>query len=492
MTKTNRFGLYAVVAAAVLALCLLALVGTRPAEAAFPGTNGKVVFFSDRTAGPGLYTVTPGGAATRLPGTSPGDNQAVWSPDGSRVAFQSASTTSQEISVANADGTGRRQVTATQAAEQEAAWSPDGSRIAFAANTSGTDATTDLEIWAINADGSGLTQLTDTAQGVRDTQPAWSPGGDQIAFLSEGRPGDTNSNIYVMDADPATEGATNLTPNDTTVNPVYQWNDEDPSWSPDGTQITYSTRQDVWRMNADGTGKTNLTLASGGGSQPAWSPDGNSIVYVAADGTDRNIYTMATTGANKTPVDTTPRSDLKPDWQPGAPTCDITGTNGDDPALSGTPADETICGLGGNDVINGGGGDDVLLGGAGNDALVVPSGRATLNGGAGSDNASFAGSTTAIEASLTTGFARRIGTNPLDGAALVGVEGLVGSGLRDELIGSAAANKLVGGAGPDELLGLGGNDNLNSRDGTRNDRVNGGPGTDRCTTDPREVSITSC
>ena len=94
----------------------------------------------------------------------------------------------------------------------------------------------------------------------------------------------------------------------------------------------------------------NLTLGSGGGSQPAWSPDGSSIVYVRADGTDRNIYVMDTNGGNKSPVDTTQRSDVKPDWQPNPPACDITGTNGDN-TLPGTTADETICGLGGNDVL---------------------------------------------------------------------------------------------------------------------------------------------
>jgi Tol biopolymer transport system component len=488
----------ATVLAAILAASVLALAAARTAEAAFPGANGKIIFDSDRLAavgGPGLYTITPGGTATKVPGTSSGDNQPAWSPDGSRIAFQSGSTTNQEISVMNADGGGRTPLTTTPVAEQEPTWSPDGSRIAFVKGASDADTTTDLEIWVMNADGSGLTQLTNTASGVRDTQPAWSPDGTQIAFLSEGRTGDINSNIYVMDTNPATDDAINLTPNDTTTNPVYQWNDVDPSWSPDGTQITYSTIQDVWKMNANGTGKTNLTINSGGGQNPAWSPDGNSITYVRSG----DIYVMdAEDGGNKTPVDTTPRQDVKPDWQPNPPTCDITGTNGDDkpstnPAFAGTAADETICGLGGNDVIDGGGGNDILMGGGGNDTLVVPSGRATLNGGDGMDTASFAGSTTDIEASLVTEFAQRVGTNPLEGVAFVGIENLIGSGLDDELEGSNKANKLVGGAGADTLLGLGGKDTLNSRDGVnRNDTVNGGAGSDKCVTDRREASIKSC
>lgn len=474
-----------VVGAGILALCLLALAEVRPAGAAFPGTNGKIVFKSDRSAGPGLYTTTPGGPATRVPGTAPGDDHAVWSPDGSRIAFMSGSQTNYEISVMNADGSARKQLTATPVAEQEPTWSPDGSRIAFVKGASGTDTTTDLEIWAMNADGSGLTQLTDTAQGVRDTQPAWSPDGDRIAFLGEGRVGDTNSNIYVMDTNPATDDAINLTPNDTTKNPVYQWNDEDPSWSPDGAQIVYSTIQDVWKMNADGTGKTNLTNGSGGGAQPAWSPDGGSIVYQRSDGTDRNIYVMDANGGNKTPVDTTQRTDGKPDWQP-VPQCTNNATTGND-VIAGTAGKDVLCGGDGNDTVNGAGGNDIILGGAGNDRLVGGPGNDILNGGGGADTTLYTG-TQPVAANLTTQFATGVGSD-----VLLGIESLNGSSAGDRLTGSAAANVLVGGAGSDALSGLGGTDTLNSRDAVNgNDALNGGAGTDRCVTDARERAITSC
>ena len=60
---------------------------------------------------------------------------------------------------------------------------------------------------SINADGSDATQLTNNT--FLDTEPAWSPLGDQIAFVAT-RPGDTNRNIYVMDADGS--GQTSITP----------------------------------------------------------------------------------------------------------------------------------------------------------------------------------------------------------------------------------------------------------------------------------------
>lgn len=126
-------------------------------------------------------------------------------------------------------------------------------------------------------------------------------------------------------------------------------------------------------------------------------------------------------------------------------------------------------------------------------SLVVPAGRATLDGGAGSDAASFAGSAAPVQASLATGFALRTGTEPLEGAALLNVESLIGSTFGDDLTGNGHANALTGGKGADRLLGLGGKDRLNSKDGiNRNDSLNGGSGTDRCVTDEREDEIRSC
>jgi Ca2+-binding RTX toxin-like protein len=281
----------------------------------------------------------------------------------------------------------------------------------------------------------------------------------------------------------------------------------EPTWSPDGTRIAYVANSfdivgqpnqsdfEIWTINADGSGRTQVTNNTFADSQPAWSPDGTQIAFVSArtGDTNRNIYVMdANAPGSGAAIDTDAAHDISPDWQPNPPTCDVSGTNGDN-ILTGNPAeDEVICGLGGNDTISGQDGD-ILMGGDGNDMLAAAAGRATFNGAAGADTASFAGSATDIEASLISEFARRVGTNPLEGVALVGIERLTGSDLDDVLTGSNGANKLVGGDGADQLLALGGKDTLNSRDGVkRNDTVNGGPGRDKCVTDKREASIKSC
>jgi Tol biopolymer transport system component len=495
MAKIEDFRMTAVVLAAVLAAILLVMV-TRPAEATFPGTNGKIIFERQTTD---ILALNPDGTTPRL---GEGSKPAV-SPDGSRIAY----VLSRNIWLMNADGTGIRQLTTDSKFNDDPAWSPDGSRIAFSAGSPG--AFDDADIFVMNADGSGKINLTNTQSNLSESDPAWSPDGSRIAYTRSfcDPNGGGAQCVFVMNADGT--NPQNLTP-ETILSqcpnqPGYfhKGASEDPSWSPNGARIAFEgtvicpngSGTDIWVMNANGSGKINLTNDnSTGDRQPVFSPDGNELAFTSDRGNSSSVQELykITLSTGTISGKLTTGGAFSPDWQPDLPACDISGTPGDDTALTGTSADETICGLGGNDVINGGGGNDVLLGGDGNDVLAGAAGRSTLNGGAGRDTASFAASATPVKASLVTGFAQRVNTNPLEGVALVGVENLTGSALADQLSGSAVANTIVGGKGADTLSGLGGGDSLNSRDGAKNDKVAGGPGRDRCVTDTHEVSITSC
>jgi Ca2+-binding RTX toxin-like protein len=298
----------------------------------------------------------------------------------------------------------------------------------------------------------------------------------------------------VIDTDPTTDAETLLTPDHTTTPPIYQAHDKDPSWSPDGAGITYSTIADVWKMPSDDPDinrKTNLTASNSGQDlNPAWSPDGDSIVYVQRSSSinngDFNIFVMSANGGTPTPVDTTLGKDEKPDWQP-IPQCgttdgvlnedkDLIGTSGSD-QITGTARDDVICGLGGGDTINGLGGNDIVLGDAGADKLTGGLGNDTLNGGAGTDTVLYSGSTRVV-ANLVTEFARGVGLD-----VLLGIENLSGSSAGDALTGSTRTANV--------LSGLGGNDTLKTRDGFGNDTVNGGQGTDRCVKDGGDAA-TGC
>ena len=90
------------------------------------------------------------------------------SPDGSTIAFVSASGGVNQIYLMNADGTNPRPLLNSQASDLEPAWSPDGQLIAFASNRDGH-----YHLYSVKPDGTGLTKLTDGA--ADDRSPTWRP-----------------------------------------------------------------------------------------------------------------------------------------------------------------------------------------------------------------------------------------------------------------------------------------------------------------------------
>lgn len=276
MTKTSRFEALAIAAAMALALFLLAWVAAQPAQAAFPGQNGKIVFQSNR-AGNNIHVIDPaGGTATNLT-RSDGNSDPAYSPDGSKIAFVSGGTGGNDIFVMNADGTGRKQLPSTGSADSQPAWSPDGEKIAFVSNTFALDGQQDQEIWVTNVDGTNPAPVTDTS--YSETRPAWSPDGSKIAYVHGYGP-------------PSNPNAGGGLPN-------------------------------IWTMDPNGNNKTNVSNNPGVSARmPAWSPNGASIAYVGIVGSgSANIHVMNAdgTGQDNPPIDSNSATDTNPDWQPIVP-----------------------------------------------------------------------------------------------------------------------------------------------------------------------------
>ncbi len=483
------------------ALVFAALSG--PAEAAFPGKNGKIVFASNRTTGAGVHSpsgdyeifamTSAGTGLVQLTDNSAADYGPAYSPDGSRVAF----VRGDDVYVMNADGTGQRRLTNAFEGSYDPAYSPDGTSIAF------TRGLSNAEVWVMDADGANERALVETWGQASARKPAYSPDGSMLAFECRDVAVAFHSDVCTVRPDGVT-GWKQLTTDFAA--------DTDPAWSNLGGTILFTSERDgheeVYIMNADGTNQGRETNSSKNSRHPIFSPDGGKISFASDRDGDSDIYVMSASpeSATNTPVKLTQNGadDRDPDWQP-LPRCTKTGTAGDD-TLVGTADEDVLCGLGGNDTVDGMGGDDIALGGAGDDRLVGSADNDIMNGQSGTDLAVYSGSVAAVQASLATGFAKGQGSD-----ALGGVESLIGSNLDDALTGSGAANSLfgfggadtlragpggdrvVGGSGDDRLLGEDGDDWLDATDGVNgNDRLNGGTGKDTCAKDATEASVVGC
>jgi Tol biopolymer transport system component/DNA-binding winged helix-turn-helix (wHTH) protein len=146
----------------------------------------------------------------------------------------------------------------------KARYSPDGSKISFVSSRSGSE-----ELWVANADGSHPIRLTSFNQAVVGPA-AWSPDGQSLVFHA--RP-EGQADLFVMSAAGGAPRRLTHHPSDDNV----------PTYSCDGRSINFSSvrtgRRQIWRMS--GAGGDAVQITTGGGMRPIESPDCKTLYYVS-------------------------------------------------------------------------------------------------------------------------------------------------------------------------------------------------------------------
>jgi Tol biopolymer transport system component len=225
-----------------------------------------------------------------------------WSPDGTALASLSIDDHKRlHLHVFNADGSGEVRSMAetwppTASGDHQfvgdLVWSPDATRFAFVLRTrpgyrrSGPSHT---HLYVASADGTRLTNLSLAPDaGLVDGGLAWAPDGRRLAF----RAGD---GIGTVDVD--------LKWTLIRIEPHGSRSSQHPAWSPDGTRLAWFSPHSIVTSQPDGERQEELTRGRCRGVHPSWSDDGSRIAFVCHDWRDQgNVFAMNADGSGLTQV----------------------------------------------------------------------------------------------------------------------------------------------------------------------------------------------
>lgn len=237
-----------------------------------------------------IYTVDragladDGGDVVRLTDSESLDRMPSWSPDGRYIAFISDRDGDFEVFRMRADGTEVTQLTHDEVHEIHPYWSPDGSRIIYDAQVEG-QRLYDLHI--MKPDGSDDTLVL--GDGELNSYAQISPDGRRVVFDKWVDNDETNGEIFVLELDSGE--LTRLTENEG----IY---DGYPTWFPDGERVLFSSevaddRFKLFSIRIDGTDRRQLTFGPGSDARADISPDGAEIVFNRDIDDNINIYVLA-------------------------------------------------------------------------------------------------------------------------------------------------------------------------------------------------------
>ena len=344
-TRThNRLAVVLAVGSTLVA-SVMGVGAGQPVGATPPGVNGRISFMRiDADGHWQIWTANPDLTASHQITNGDYDSGwAVWSPDGTRLAFHSPRDDSNhtdaisDIFVMDADGTDVTKLTHSVDWSETPTWSPTGDTIAFS-STNFADPS-QQGIYVVRSDGTGMRRVTAPPTGTgRDyylVSPRFSPDGRSLVYTSiragnevpHGYRGEVTA-LYVVGvdgSDPHRITPWGITPGDA-------------DWSPDGQQIVFETITEhlgngasVMVVNRDGGGLHALTRDAGitgigrweslqfeASFDPVWSPDGTQIMFShdlkTVDGVQTGLQVISPDGTGQQWVSDLRHHEHQVDW----------------------------------------------------------------------------------------------------------------------------------------------------------------------------------
>jgi Tol biopolymer transport system component len=289
------------------------------AESLPPGADypSRIAYSLFDTDGVYIHTVDADGQNdTRLTENDCVGALPIWSKDGSLIVYYCYDPDRLSLWVMDQDGSNARFVTELPDLMQ-LNWSPDNQHLTYhASQPDGSE----NDIYVLDILSGEIVNLTEDSS-VWDAFPAWSPDGKLITFVSDrAESGKSLDDVWVMNADGS--GLVNLTNNG------EDWEDDFPAWSPDGQAIAFFRSSifeadeggpaGLWAMDADGKNQRLVTAIEGfrAGGAPAWSPDGQFLAYVFNLDGEENVWVVPSTGGDPINVSDMPGEKSHISWSP--------------------------------------------------------------------------------------------------------------------------------------------------------------------------------
>ncbi len=318
---------------AALALLLNASLLCAPVVQGAPSaTNGAIAY--DVSSGDGTsylessyLTGAPYGTPLAATGVDRGGDAfaPAWAPNGRTLAFASTRTGNTQIYTVQLSAAGQPlstgspnlagqpsstcgvetcRLTDDPWADSDPSWSPSGQQLAFDSDRAGTG---QKEIYEMSANGGEVRCVLCDAAG--NSRPAWSSTG-LIAFQSNSS---GSSQIYTMNANGGEVRQMTNQPGGSS----------DPSWSPDGSELAYASgappNTQIFTIALNGGSPMQITHGEGENELPTWSPDGTEILVSHREPASNTGYMYAVYASSGNPVPNSILAGFEGSWAPLPP-----------------------------------------------------------------------------------------------------------------------------------------------------------------------------